>query len=99
MENETAMKSHANTTASFLTAAICLSATLATLAAAGGLEAGNWPQWRGPTRDGVWHESGIVEKFETSRIRIRWGTHVSSGYSGPTVADGRVSGCDYVSET
>ena len=23
--------------------------------------ADDWPQWRGPKRDGVWRESGIVE--------------------------------------
>ena len=23
----------------------------------------DWPQWRGPTRDGVWKETGLVEKF------------------------------------
>ena len=21
----------------------------------------DWPQWRGPDRDGVWHETGIIE--------------------------------------
>ncbi len=29
--------------------------------------ADDWPQWRGPNRDGVWRETGIVEKFETRR--------------------------------
>ena len=57
-----------------------------------------WPQWRGPGRDGVWHESGIVEKFAAPRIELRWRTGVSSGYSGPTVADGRVYVSDYVRE-
>jgi outer membrane protein assembly factor BamB len=54
------------------------------------LYADDWPQWRGPTRDGVWKEAGIVEKFPSSRIALRWKTPVGSGYSGPTVADGRV---------
>lgn len=49
-----------------------------------------WPQWRGPTRDGVWHETGLIEKFPEPQIKIRWKTEISSGYSGPTVADGRV---------
>ena len=27
------------------------------------LSAADWPQWMGPNRDGVWPETGIVEKF------------------------------------
>jgi outer membrane protein assembly factor BamB len=50
----------------------------------------DWPQWRGPNRDGVWHETGIVEKFPQPRIHLLWRTPISSGYSGPTVANGRV---------
>lgn len=50
----------------------------------------DWPQWRGPTRDGVWNETGVVEKFADSKLAIRWRAPVASGYSGPTVADGRV---------
>ncbi len=50
----------------------------------------DWPQWRGPNRDGIWRDKGIVEKFETSRLEIRWQAAISNGYSGPTVANGRV---------
>ncbi len=49
-----------------------------------------WPQWRGPNRDGIWQEEGIVEKFESERLPAIWRVEVSNGYSGPTVADGRV---------
>ena len=49
-----------------------------------------WPQWRGPHRDGVWHETGIVEKFESDQIEPLWRQPVGSGYSGPTVAEGNV---------
>ena len=52
--------------------------------------ADDWPQWRGVNRDGVWNETGIIEKFDAPEVRIRWRVPVSSGYSGPTVADGRV---------
>jgi len=55
-----------------------------------GLLADEWPQWRGPTRDGVWRETGIVEKLPAGRIPLRWRVPVSSGYTGPTVAGGRV---------
>lgn len=52
--------------------------------------AADWPQWRGSNRDGVWREKGIVRKFETKQIPIRWRAEVANGYNGPTVADGRV---------
>lgn len=50
----------------------------------------DWPQWRGPQRDGVWRETGIVDKFAGPEVPIRWRAKVGNGYSGPTVAGGRV---------
>jgi outer membrane protein assembly factor BamB len=52
--------------------------------------ADDWPGWRGPTRDDVWKETGLVEKFSTARLPLLWRAKIGSGYSGPTVADGRV---------
>jgi outer membrane protein assembly factor BamB len=60
--------------------------------------ADDWPQWRGPTRDGVWHETGLVERFDSPQIKIRWRAPISSGYSGPTVAEGRVYVTDRLTE-
>ena len=60
--------------------------------------ADDWPQWRGPGRDGVWRESGIVQRFDGPAIKPRWRAEVSGGYSGPTVADGRVYLTDRVAE-
>ena len=50
----------------------------------------DWPQWRGPTRDGVWHETGIISKFKSDEIPLKWRVPVGSGYSAPTVAGGLV---------
>lgn len=50
----------------------------------------DWPQWLGPQRDGVWRETGILEKFPTNGLRFRWRTAIGSGYAGPAVAGGRV---------
>ena len=50
----------------------------------------DWPQWRGPTRDGVWTETGLLEKFASDRLEPKWRVPVGSGYSGPTVAKGKV---------
>jgi outer membrane protein assembly factor BamB len=52
--------------------------------------ADDWPQWRGPNRDGVWHETGIVEKFKSNPLPAKWRVEIGSGYCGPTVANGRV---------
>src|SRR4030042_4125999 len=54
------------------------------------IEAADWPQWRGPNRDGTWNEKGILKKFATEQLPIRWRAKISNGYSGPTVAEGRV---------
>lgn len=56
----------------------------------GSLPADEWPQWRGPGRDGVWKETGVVDKFSGPKIKLRWSVPISGGYTGPTVADGRV---------
>jgi len=53
-------------------------------------EAAEWPQWRGANRDGVWTEKGVLEQFSEPQLPIRWRAKVGNGYSGPTVADGRV---------
>ncbi|NQU21267.1 MAG: PQQ-like beta-propeller repeat protein [Candidatus Nealsonbacteria bacterium] len=60
--------------------------------------ADDWPQWRGPNRDGVWRETGIVDKFDAPEIKPRWRVPIAGGYCGPTVADGRVYVADRVTE-
>src|SRR6266498_3243278 len=50
----------------------------------------DWPQWLGPQRDGVWRETGIVEKFTANGLKYRWRVPIGGGYSGPAVANGRV---------
>jgi outer membrane protein assembly factor BamB len=60
--------------------------------------ADDWPQWRGPSRDGVWREEGIVTELPAGKLPRRWTAKIASGYSGPTVADGRVFVTDRVSE-
>src|SRR5262249_34689477 len=64
-----------------------------TLAAA---RADDWPQWLGPRRDGVWRETGLLQKFPPGGPKIRWRAPVGQGYSGPAVAGGRVYVTDLV---
>jgi len=50
----------------------------------------DWPQWRGPNRDGVWSETDIMESFPPGGLRISWRAPVGPGWSSPVVAKGRV---------
>jgi outer membrane protein assembly factor BamB len=50
----------------------------------------DWPQWRGPRRDGTWNETGIVDQFRSEQLPRKWTARIGPGYSGPTVAGGRV---------
>ncbi len=59
--------------------------------------AAEWPQWRGVNRDGVWRETGVVERFDKTQLPALWRAEVANGYSGPTVADGRVYVTDRLS--
>src|SRR5262245_31406221 len=50
----------------------------------------DWPQWLGPKRDGVWRETGLIEKVPAEGLPLRWKADIGPGYPGPGVADGRV---------
>lgn len=54
------------------------------------LWADDWPQWRGTDRDGVWDEDGLNREFAEGELKELWSQPIGSGYSGPTVAEGRV---------
>lgn len=55
-----------------------------------GATADDWPQWLGPQRDGVWRETGIIEKFPEGGPKQLWRAPLGSGYSGPSVSNGKV---------
>lgn len=65
------------------------------LPAATGALADDWPQWRGPQRDGVWRESGVVDAIPAGGLPVVWRARVLNGWSGPAVADGRVFVTDH----
>ncbi len=48
-----------------------------------------WPQWRGPHRDGV-VPKGSVPAAWPAKATLKWKQAVGEGYSSPIVADGRV---------
>jgi len=61
------------------------------------IHAEDWPHWRGPTRDNVWHEDGLLEKFPAEGLKVVWRTPVAGGYAGPAVSEGLVFLLDFVS--
>jgi WD40 repeat protein len=54
------------------------------------LRADDWPQWRGPDREGIWRESGIVRAIPPTGLKVLWRARVGLGWSAPAVAMGRV---------
>jgi len=65
-------------------------ATSVALCVAAVLRADDWPQWRGPQRDGVWRETGILQSFPSDGLKILWRVPVGVGFSSPVVAQGKV---------
>ena len=59
------------------------------------VQADDWPEWRGAGRAGVWNETGLLERFPKKGLAFRWRTPISSGYAGPSVAEGRVFVVDF----
>ena len=62
--------------------------------------ADDWPQWMGENRDGVWAETGITRTLPKTDAKNPWKpvwkVSISSGFSGPAVADGKVYVTDRV---
>lgn len=66
---------------------LCLFATLS--ASWTPLRADDWPQWRGPARDGVWSKPGLPDKL-AAELSARWKQPIGGGYGGIAVAAGKV---------
>src|SRR5687768_15183771 len=63
--------------------------TAATLGGWSVFAAGDWPQWRGPARDGV--VPGLASRTAwPSALRPAWKVDVGLGHASPVVAGGRV---------
>ena len=52
---------------------------------------GEWPQWRGPNRDGVSGESGLLKQWPAEGPPLVWKTSVAGqGYSSLSISGGRI---------
>ena len=52
--------------------------------------AADWPQWRGPTRDGQFTGSAWPDQLGTNYLQPLWRVELGPSYSGPIVAGDRV---------
>jgi outer membrane protein assembly factor BamB len=53
--------------------------------------AADWAQWRGPNRDGISAETGLLKEWPKDGPRLLWETHdLGSGYSTPAVVGDRL---------
>ncbi|HEY3788708.1 MAG TPA: PQQ-binding-like beta-propeller repeat protein, partial [Urbifossiella sp.] len=76
----------------------CIYAAMAALFVAAAGRADDWPQWLGPTRNSVWHETGILAKFPEGGPKILWRAPIDGGFAGPAVAGRKVFVTDYVTK-
>jgi outer membrane protein assembly factor BamB len=50
------------------------------------VQADDWPQWRGPNRDDVSHETGLLKAWPAGGPRLLWTYHTAGiGFSGPAI--------------
>lgn len=64
----------------------CATISLLTL----GIRAEDWPQWRGPTRNGHSAETAWLDQWPADGPRVAWKANVGLGFSTFVVAKGRV---------
>ena len=61
------------------------------VAAAGASSAADWPQWRGPNRDGISRETGLLKEWPQAGPKMLWkATDMGSGYATPSVVGERL---------
>jgi outer membrane protein assembly factor BamB len=72
-------------TSTFLAAAtLALSTTYPSLA-------DDWPQWRGPQRDGISHETGLLKEWPKDGPKLLWQVKdIGRGYSTPSVVSDKL---------
>ncbi|MEO7678154.1 MAG: PQQ-binding-like beta-propeller repeat protein [Verrucomicrobiota bacterium] len=54
------------------------------------MHADDWPQLLGPNRNGISAESGLLDKFPADGPPLVWEKKIGTGYSAPSVRDGKL---------
>lgn len=71
----------------FVATAVLLCVTAAALAQTGA----SWPQWRGPNRDGISKETGLLKQWPAEGPPLAWkATGAGRGYSSFSIANGKL---------
>ena len=55
----------------------------------------DWPQFRGPARDGISRETGLLRQWPAGGPKVLWTVPVGQGYAGAAILGGRVYHNDY----
>jgi len=55
----------------------------------------DWPQFRGPDRDNISKDTGLLRRWPAGGPKVLWSTPVTEGYSGAAIVGGRVYHHDY----
>jgi outer membrane protein assembly factor BamB len=56
----------------------------------------DWPQWQGPERTAVSHETGLLKKWPKEGPKLVWkADKLGGGYSAPAIAAGRIFGMSF----
>jgi len=83
------MKSRLLTTIAAL--CLCFPAVSVTRTANMGAPASDWPQWRGPERNGISQESGLLKQWPKEGPKLLWQVNdIGDGYSTPAVVGTRI---------
>jgi outer membrane protein assembly factor BamB len=69
----------------------CSLTGLLAVTAFGAASGNDWPQWRGPQRDGLSQETGLLKEWPKEGPKLLWrATGLGSGYSTPAVVGDRL---------
>jgi outer membrane protein assembly factor BamB len=70
---------------------LCFSAVTVTRPANKAASTSDWPQWRGPQRNGISQESGLLKQWPAEGPKLLWQVDdVGDGYSTPAVVGTRI---------
>src|SRR5260370_31192255 len=87
MDNVIAKIKHTGSIRVAWSAALGITAFHAALA----LRADDWPQWRGPHRDGISQEIGLLKEWPKGGPKLLWHVRdIGSGYSTPAMVSDRL---------
>ena len=72
-------------------AAFCLCVSIFSIAKSQKTSTSDWPQWRGPERNGISRETGLLKQWPKDGPKLLWQANdLGDGFSTPSVAGSRI---------